>query len=80
MSRIPSPVDRAKARVGFIHAFQRPSCKNCAHVTYDIPTGARGDCWSLRCQIGGFGVTSMSCCNQHEPKEVRRAIPKPLVA
>lgn len=80
MSRIPSPVDRAKARMGFVHASQRPSCKTCAHVVGDTPTGARGDWWSLRCKTGGFGVTSMSCCNHHEPKEAPRAITQPLVA
>lgn len=80
MSRIPSPVDRAKARMGFLYPFQRPSCKNCAHAAYDTPTNAPGDWWSLRCKTGGFGVSVMSCCNHHEPKEAPRAITKPLVA
>lgn len=80
MSRIPSPVDRAKAKQGFEPAMWRAACRNCKHATKVIPSGAINDFWNLRCQIGGFGVSSMSCCNHHEPKEAPRAITQPLVA
>lgn len=62
-----SPIDRAKAAMGYQSANQRPCCRNCAHSQQVEPTRAYNDLWLWRCTKGGFGTTVQAVCNEHQP-------------
>lgn len=63
----PSPIDRAKAAMGYQPPSQRPRCASCYHVQYVAqPTGAANDMHAWRCTKGGFGVLAGSVCGQHQ--------------
>ena len=67
-----SSIQVAKLGMGFLSANQRHACKNCRHgeerradrmPPYDTAT------WY--CKKGGFMVSAMAACDQHQaPKEV----------
>lgn len=65
--RAPSPIDRAKASMGYQNANQRPCCRNCHYGSQAERTGAYNDVWPWRCTKGGFGVTVQAVCNEHQP-------------
>lgn len=59
-----------KNSMGFRSASQRRACKNCINglrmPSPDVPTDV-----TWRCEKGGFLVSAMAVCNQHEAREVR---------
>jgi hypothetical protein len=63
-----TPIDRAKAAMGYQSATRRPCCRNCLHGQEASRTGAYNDSYPWRCHKGGFGTTAQAVCERHEPK------------
>ncbi len=64
-----TPIDRTKAKQGFVPAMKRNACRNCVHgdekrqdrmPPYDTAS------WS--CKLGGFMTSAGAVCDRHERK------------
>ena len=61
--------DWAKQRQQFVPANQRPCCRNCKQVKESIADRSPPfDTSSWRCMRGGFFVTALATCREHEPR------------
>lgn len=58
-----TPIDRAKARMGYQNANARPSCRNCHHSKQE----PMGSMYPWYCSKGLFGTTALAICNEHQP-------------
>ena len=61
-----SSIAVVKATQGFMPANQRPACRNCKHGNEQSQD--RSDKFSLSCKKGGFYVTALAVCDEHQPK------------
>ena len=60
-----TPIDRAKAGMGYQTATQRPCCRNCHHAQQRSAGAA--DFYPWYCSKGLFGTTAQAVCDQHQP-------------
>jgi hypothetical protein len=60
--------DRAKAAQQFVPVDGRPGCGNCEfrskYISSDFAPAQR----SLQCMKGGFFVSALAICSEHEPR------------
>ena len=59
-----TPIDRAKAGMGYQTATQRPCCRNCYHSKQDL-----SGMYPWYCSEGLFGTTAQAVCDQHQPHQ-----------
>lgn len=72
--------DRAKVAQQFVPANQRPCCRNCKQAKESIADRSPTfDTSSWRCMRGGFFVTALATCSQHEPRNQPTKTNPPLI-
>lgn len=62
-----TPIDRAKASMGYQTAMQRPCCRNCGHAKQGVRSA--GDFYPWICEKGLFGTTAQAVCKEHQPPQ-----------
>ena len=74
MSRMPSPIEQLKVRIGFTPAVLRQRCAVCAHVR---STNSNPRFHSLTCGRHGLLTTGFSLCNDFSPQKGATAVKDP---
>ena len=62
-----SPIQRAKDKMAYQAAGQRPSCRNCYHSEQAGDAIVHSGFYPWRCAKGGFGTTAQAVCAEHQP-------------
>ena len=66
MSRMPSPIDQLKVRIGYTPATARKRCAVCTHV---CRTQSHPRFKSISCGMHGVLVTDYALCKDFSPRE-----------